>query len=115
LGELTPEAASNKPSGDSGGGGGGQLGLSVRPITADEASQLGMDRNTRGVVVASVDPAGPAAEAGIQPGDVIVEANRQPVRSAEDLRSALGKSGSRPALLLLNRGGKSAYVTVRPQ
>jgi serine protease Do len=65
------------------------------------------------LVVESVDPAGPAAETGIQAGDVIVEANRQPVASADDLRGALRKSGSRPALLLINRGGQTHFVTVR--
>jgi S1-C subfamily serine protease len=41
----------------------------------------------------SVDDAGPAAEAGLRDGDVIVEANRQPVRSVNDLQSAVQKSG----------------------
>ena len=60
----------------------------------------------------SVDPSGPAAEAGIQPGDVIVEANRQPVRSGADLQKALAKGGQ--VVLLINRQGRTSFVTITP-
>ena len=116
LGELTLQEAQTKQSGsDQGGGEGGALGLSVQPLTPDDAAQLGLSRGARGLVVQSIDPAGPAAESGIQTGDVIVEVNRQPVASADDLRAAMRKSGSRPALLLINRGGQTHFVTVRPR
>jgi len=115
LGDLTLESAQNRLSGSAHGGESGrQFGLSVQALTADDAAQLGLPRNTRGVLVQSVDPAGPAAEAGIQPGDVIMQGNGQVVQSADELRSALRKSGSRPALVLINRGGQTIYVTVRP-
>lgn len=61
----------------------------------------------------SVDPAGPAANAGIQEGDVIQEINRQPVRSVDEMRSALQKSGDRPALLLVNHKGQTIFLPVR--
>jgi serine protease Do len=64
------------------------------------------------MVVSEVDPAGPAGQAGIQAGDVIQEVNRQPVRSVEDVRAALQRSGDRPPLLLINRGGQTAFVSV---
>jgi S1-C subfamily serine protease len=116
LDELTPKEAESKQSGsDQGGAEGGPLGLTVQPLTPDDAAQLGLSRGTHGLVVASVDPAGPAAEAGIQSGDVIVEVNRQSVATAEDLRAALRKSNSRPALVLVNRGGQTHFVTVRPR
>jgi len=70
---------------------------------------------TTGVVVDSVDPTGPAVEAGIRRGDVIQEVNRQPVRSADDLRGALEKSGTKPALLLINRRGETVFLAVRPR
>jgi serine protease Do len=66
------------------------------------------------VVVQDVDPAGRAADAGLQVGDVIEEVNRQQVQSVEDLRAALRKSPDRPVLLLVNREGSSRFVTVRP-
>lgn len=90
-----------------------QLGVTVEPLTPEIAQQLGLRRNTQGLVVTDVDSAGPAAEAGIQPDDVIVEVNHQPVKSAADLRAALRRSGSRPALLLVNRDGRTLFIAVR--
>jgi Do/DeqQ family serine protease len=97
-----------------GGGQGGstRLGITVERLTPDIADQLGLRRGTPGVVITQVDPSGPAGEAGIQAGDVIQEVNRQPVRSPEDVRAALSKSGNRPPLLLINRGGHTLFVTV---
>jgi serine protease Do len=96
-------------------GRGGQLGITVEPLTPELASQLGVRRGTQGVVVTDVDPGGPAAEAGIQPDDVILEVNRQPVKSATELRAAVRNSGSRPALLLVNRDGRSLFLAVQPR
>jgi len=92
----------------------GELGLQVEPMTPSLAQQLNLPANTQGLAVAGVDPNGPAAEAGIQTGDVIVEVNRQPVKSVADLRSALAKSDGRPALLLIDHGGQTLFVTVSP-
>jgi S1-C subfamily serine protease len=66
-------------------------------------------------VIKTLDPAGAAAEAGLQPGDVIEQVNRQAVRSEGDLKSALSRADSQPLLLLINRRGATAYVTVRPR
>jgi serine protease Do len=100
--------------------GGGQsyeerLGWAVTPLTPELATQLGLGRNAHGVVVKNVDPAGAAAEAGLQPGDVIEQVNRQAVRSEGDLKSALSRAESQPLLLLINRRGAAAYVTLRPR
>jgi Do/DeqQ family serine protease len=112
LGELTADAArgGDEQPGDTSAG--SKLGITVVPITPDIAQQLGLRRGTQGVAVESVDPDGPAARAGIQSGDVIQEVNRQTVRSASDIGAALQKSGDRPPLLLINRGGQTAYVPV---
>jgi serine protease Do len=82
------------------------------PITPDIIQQLRLPRGTQGVVVDSVEPDGPAAQVGIQSGDVIQEVNRQPVRSRGDMSAALQKSGNRPPLLLINRGGGKRLVPV---
>ena len=93
----------------------GKLGIGVEPLTPEIASQLELPSGTQGLVVRDVDPAGPAAEAGIRRGDVIEQVNNQPVRSAADLRAALQRSGSRPVLLLVNRRGTTLFVTIRPR
>jgi S1-C subfamily serine protease len=96
-------------------GGHPQLGISVAPLTPDLAKQLGLQAGATGVVVAEVDPAGPAAEAGIQPGDLILEVNRQPVRSPGDIKAALQKSGSGPVLMLVAREGRTLFLAVQPR
>jgi Do/DeqQ family serine protease len=90
------------------------LGVSVAPLTPELASRFQLPRDARGVVVQNVDPDGRAADAGIQAGDVIQEVNRQAVQSVDELRTALRKSPGRPVLLLVNREGKTLFVTVRP-
>jgi S1-C subfamily serine protease len=92
--------------------GAGKLGIAVQPLTPEITRQLGLRSGTSGLVISDVDPSGPAAEAGIQPGDVIVEANRQPVRSGADLQRALAKGGQ--VVLLINRQGRTSFVTITP-
>jgi serine protease Do len=92
----------------------GQLGISVSPLRPDDASELGIKGNTKGALVTDVDPSGPASEAGIQKDDVILEVNHQAVTNGAEIREALAKSGSRPALLLVSRGGRNIFVAVKP-
>ncbi|MBZ5583972.1 MAG: PDZ domain-containing protein, partial [Acidobacteriia bacterium] len=114
LGEWSPEVGAEQQSGGGGGGGraSNRLGMTVEPLTPDLAAQLGLRRGTQGVVIDQVDPAGPAAQAGLAQGDVIQQVNRQPVRSPEDIRNALQRSGNQPPLLLVNRGGQTLFVSV---
>ena len=72
----------------------GRLGLAVRPLTPEERQQVG----ARGLVVEGVS--GPAARAGIQPGDVVLSVNGTPVQSVEQLRAQVEKSGKTVALLV---------------
>jgi serine protease Do len=64
--------------------------------------------------VQQVNPDGRAADAGIEAGDIILEVNRQPVQSVEELRAAVRKTTDRPTLLLVSREGRELFVTVRP-
>jgi Do/DeqQ family serine protease len=90
----------------------GELGISVQPLTPELASRLRLPI-AQGLVVTDVDELGAAADAGIREGDVIVEANRQPVRALTDLQSTIQNTGSKPLLLLINRGGNTLFVSVR--
>jgi Do/DeqQ family serine protease len=90
------------------------LGISVAPLTPEVASQLRLPANTKGIVVQNVDPDGRAADAGIRPGDVIQEVNRQPVTSVDTLRTAVRRNTDKPTLLLINRDGADIFVTVKP-
>ncbi len=75
---------------------------------------MGVPTDTKGLVVTEVDPNGAAAAEGICRGDVILEINRNPVATIEDVQSALEKSGDRSVLLLLNRRGQTIYLTIAP-
>ena len=91
----------------------GRFGMTVEPITPEIARELELDRNTRGVVISDLDPSGAAASAGLREGDVIQQINGTPVRSTEDVRSALRAATDRPAVLLVARGGAMLFVPLR--
>jgi Do/DeqQ family serine protease len=90
------------------------LGVSVEPLTPELRSRQNLPDGLAGLVVRDVDPEGRAADAGLQPGDVIEEVNRTPVRTVDDLRAAVQDHSDRPVLMLLNRDGRSLFLTVRP-
>jgi serine protease Do len=62
-----------------------RLGFAVSDLNPQWTRELGLEEGVQGVVVTSVSPQGPAAQALIRPGDVILEMNRQPVRNAQEL------------------------------
>ncbi|GAB3523129.1 S1C family serine protease [Arthrobacter monumenti] len=64
------------------------LGLVPRTLTPQIAEQLGVEQES-GVVVLSVGAGTPAAEAGIEPGDLLVSLNGEPLENSEDLLAAL--------------------------
>ena len=87
----------------------------AEPASVDKgALGIGVERSSKGLVVTQVNPDSRAAEAGLEEGDVILEVNRQAVQSAEDLRAAVRKTTDRPVLLLIEREGRSLFVTVKP-
>lgn len=83
-----------------------RLGVAVRPLTPEERKRIDAD----GVVVEQVD--GPAARAGVQPGDVILALNDQAVGSVEQLKKIVEQSKERAALLV-QRNGSRIYVPVQ--
>lgn len=92
-----------------------RLGVAVQRLTPELAQQLGVtDRD--GVVVVEVEDGSPAAEAGIEPGDIIAQANRQPVQTVADLRRALeGQDAGEPLLIQIHRKGSSLFVALRTE
>jgi serine protease Do len=84
----------------------GRLGLALRPLSEAEKRQL---RTEHGLVVEDVT--GPAARAGIQPGDVVLSMNGKPVESAEQMRDALEQKPARVALLI-QRDDQRIFVPI---
>ncbi len=84
-----------------------KLGLSVRPLGVDERKSA----ETEGyLLVEDVD--GPAAAAGVRPGDVILGVNGKTVKSIADLRNATS-NGSKTVALLLEREGAQLFLPIR--
>jgi serine protease Do len=90
----------------------GKWGLQLQDLTPELARQLG-SKVQHGVVVSGVQPDSPADEASIQRGDIIVEINKQQIKSVGDARQALDKSANKQALLLIQRGGNNMYVVLK--
>ena len=87
-------------------------GLAVTDITPQLARGRGLARD-RGVVVTGVDPDGPAAEAGLQPGDILREVDRAPVESTSDLQKALSAQAGDSHLLLVQRGDATRFQVMK--
>jgi Do/DeqQ family serine protease len=110
LGELPSRGADATPTEDAANRGG--AGLSVEPLTPDTARRLGIDSDTTGLVVTDVDPSGPAADAGFRRGDVIQEVDGKRIDDPATLRRELSRAGDRPALVLVQRGESSVFLTL---
>jgi serine protease Do len=86
-------------------------GITVQNLIPSMREQLGLPGNVTGVVITELDPNCPAAQRGLQPGDVIESINRQPVRSVADFnRLATGAKGE--TLLRINRQGTGGFVNI---
>jgi serine protease Do len=91
------------------------LGITVQNVTPEIAKGLGLKKET-GVVVTRVEPGSPAADAGIQTGDVIHEVNRKPVKNVEDFVQKVEKAKDQDhVLLFLQRGQNNLFAAVMPK
>lgn len=89
-----------------------QFGFTVQDITPQIAEQLGYKKG-QGVVISDVDPTSVAAEAGLRPGMLIEEVNRQAVHNVVEFNRAISKSKqSKMVLLRIKYGQISQYVTL---
>jgi len=90
-----------------------ELGLGLRPVEGgEEAQALGLSK-PQGLLIMEVKPGSVAAQVDIQPGDVIIEANRRPVNSVEQLRSVVvGSKQSGMVMLLLKRQGRNVFRAI---
>jgi serine protease Do len=111
------EVASNDSDDEQGSGSAktGKLGLAVANLTADARQQLNAPDQLHGVLVQSVRPASPAEDAGIQPGDVILEVNRKPAESASQFSNEVHQQQEgKDILLLVWSKGNATYRTLHP-
>jgi serine protease Do len=116
LGEYNKSAeqvASNGTAGE--GSNGGKLGLGMADLTPDVRQQLNLPDSVKGAAIQSVRPGSPAEEAGLQPGDVIVEVNRHATDSASSVvNSVRAVPTGKDVLLLVWSGGGEGYRVLHP-
>jgi serine protease Do len=100
--EKTSAVAKNEAA-----GGQGKLGLALRPLQPQERREARVDA---GLLIE--DAGGPAALAGVQPGDVLLAINGTPAKTVEQVREVVAKADKSVALLI-QRDGDRIFVPVR--
>ena len=109
-GNKAPEDKDNGPSGTA------VIGLKLSALSDELRKKYGLDDKIKGVVVEDVDPQSPAAQKGIKPGDVIVEAAQDAVSQPDDVAKSIEKikkSGRKAVLFRVEDGkGDLRFVAV---
>lgn len=92
------------------------IGATVASVTPEMKERFGLPEEASGVVIVSLSPDGPAAEQGLQPGDLIEQVSQQDVESPADverLTEAAQQAEQQALLLLVNRQGNALFVAVK--
>jgi serine protease Do len=89
------------------------FGMTLDPITPDIARRLDLPANGGGGIVSDIDRNSPAANGGVQPGDVILEVNRRKVANVSQITRELQSVPSgQPVFMLVWRDGSNVFVTM---
>src|SRR5438045_5968356 len=109
-------AASTGSSNDEKAGSATSLGLQLAAIDQGMRRQFRIPKEVEGVVVTKVANDSPAGALGIEPGDVIVSVDQQPVKTPQEAAEQLKQAAANGnILLLLNRHGTSQFVGLSVQ
>jgi serine protease Do len=92
-----------------------EFGLSAQNLTPEISESLGMDPETKGVIVSGVEPGTSAGDAGLRRGDVILEVNRQSVEDLDGFHAKLAeRKKGKSLLLLVRRGDSTIFLALKP-
>ncbi len=92
------------------------LGLTLSSVTPELKDKFSLSDNAKGVVVVDVAKDSPAAAKGVRPGDLIMEAAQEEVKSPNEIGSRIAdakKSGRKSILLLVDRQGDLHFIALR--
>lgn len=91
----------------------GFVGLALAPLDRDRLEKENLPSDLRGVLVEEVSPNGPAAKAGLKPGDVITGVDKKAVDSVPGLRNIIASTNpGTSAAFRIQRGGKAMEIPV---
>jgi serine protease Do len=114
LESLPGEEAQAKNAGKAEPGGKGGRGLALAELTPDLARRLEIEAGS-GVVVVKVAPDSPAEEAGLHPGDLVLQIGKTEVKNLKDAERALAAADAKAALRLrVSREGHGLFVILKP-
>ena len=91
------------------------IGLAVSSLTAELAEQFGLSADEQTIIVVDVAEGSPAAEKGVQPGDIIRRLNQSAITSVSQLVEGVEKakqSGRKGVLMLIESEGQTRFVQV---
>ncbi len=109
------KGASEEAENDGSGQNKGKLGISLGDLTEDLRQQYNIPDTVKGAAIGEVRPGSPADDAGLAPGDVILEVNRKPVHDAESAANAIHAAPEgKDILLLVWANGGASYRVVHP-
>ncbi len=93
-----------------------ELGLEIAALGSEEAEKFSIDKSVQGVLIASVEPGSPAAQAGLQTGDVIERVGQTGVTSPDEYESATAEQDlDEGVVLLVRRGDGSLFVVIESE
>ena len=111
--EGAPKGGEAQPGPGKGGRPEEALGLQVESLSPDLAGRLGYE-GLAGVIVSTVAPSSPAAEAGLRRGSLIERVNRRPVTSVQEFRTEISRIASGKSILILARfGGSNQFIVIK--
>ncbi len=103
LAAMVPSSAKSK------------LGIEVQQLSPELSRKFGI-KDDKGVVITGVEPDSPGEEAGLRPGDLLLEVNRTKVGTVSQVRKALEKTrADEPTVLLVRRNGGTRYFVVKSE
>jgi serine protease Do len=89
-------------------------GITVEPLTAEVAQQVGVAPSTKGVVVTNVEADSPAADA-VGRGSIVTAVDRHPVTNVAEFKRLMSQAQGKPVLLTTNNGGSTGFAVVQPK
>ena len=91
------------------------IGLTVAPLTEELAEKFDLDTGETGIVVVDVTEGSPAADKGVQPGDIIRRLNQSAITSVDKLIEGIAsakKEGRKGVLMLIESDGQTRFVQI---